>query len=388
MNSMKEKSKRKFFGDVDGFSIKRVNLLTKPAISTILALLLTLFVTDDLTSDALLDTVVGSSDIEVSDFYNRIRSGGSSKPLDDEIIIVNIDSVFSREELTLLIEEISSQSPEIIGLDVIFEEPKDSLSDREMLKTLTGIPNIVAAQRFDDSFDSPSDDFLSINIPGLRRGMANLTSNSERGIVREVTFFFGTESKYPGLSAAMTKYLSEDKYENLKKRTEDEMIRFQPTEFYVIYPDEIYENPSIVKDKIVFIGTIKEESDLHPTPLSNNYPGVMIHANVVKMILKDDFVNRSGDTLNFILGLISCLGLSFLYVYLDELQNFLLRILPILWIGGLLLLGCWLFNLNGIYINAPETMVWAALSLLVLDIWTAIEKPATNLFNKLKRKLI
>lgn len=381
---MKETSHGDISGDGGGSCLKR--LLTKPAISTILALLLTLFVTDDLTSDALLDTVVGSSDIEVSDFYNRIRAGGSSKPLDDEIVIVNIDSVFSREELSVLVNEISSQSPGMIGLDVIFEEPKDSLSDLELLETLTAIPNIVVAQRFDESFGSPSDDFLSENIPGLHRGMANLTSKSERGIVREVTLFFGTESQFPGLSAAITKELSKEKYEDLKKRTEDELIRFQPTEFYVVYPDEIYENPSILKDKIVFIGTIEEEYDLHPTPISDNYPGVMIHANVMKMILEDDFVNRSGDTLNFILGLISCLGLSFLYVYLEELQNFLLRILPIFWIGGLLLLGCWLFSMNGIYINAPETMVWAALSLLVLDIWTAIEKPTIKLYTKLKRK--
>ena len=45
--------------------------------------------------------MVRDSDIEVIDFYNRLLAGGNLKS-DDDIVVVNIDTVFNREELAAL----------------------------------------------------------------------------------------------------------------------------------------------------------------------------------------------------------------------------------------------------------------------------------------------
>ncbi len=78
--------------------------------------------------------------------------------------------------------------------------------------------------------------------------------------------------------------------------------------------------------------------------------------------------------------------MTVLYVYLDAAQNFVMRILPIIWMGVVLFLGCWAFNNFGIYLNAPRTMLMSALALFVLDIWYAFEGPVGRLWQKIRPK--
>ena len=78
-------------------------IVFRPMVAAAIAVVLMHFFATDVNSDLLMGTLCGSSDIEVSDFYNRVRAGGSQKALDEDIVIVNIDSVYGRDELSLLL---------------------------------------------------------------------------------------------------------------------------------------------------------------------------------------------------------------------------------------------------------------------------------------------
>ncbi|MDE5814591.1 MAG: CHASE2 domain-containing protein, partial [Muribaculaceae bacterium] len=361
----------------------------RPLVATIIAIGLMHFFATDINSDMVMGTLCGSSDVEVSDFYNRVRAGGSQKTLDDNIVIVNIDSVFGRDEIAILLSQVSDANPKAICLDVLLEEEKEPESDMALADIMSGTPHLVVSQRYSDANIAPVADFTQEFSPDVARGMANLTSTKAHGLVREVTPFFGKNKQYPGLAAAMLKEIDTKSYNYLKGRgAEEEMIRFQPEEFYVAEPDEIWNNSSILTGKIVFLGTINEESDLHPTPISDDYPGVMIQANILSMMLQRDYINDNSETYNILLLLISCLLMTVLYVYLDAAQNLVMRILPIIWMGIILYLGCWAFNKFGIYLNAPRTMILSALALFVLDIWYAFEGPIGRLWRKIRHKCI
>lgn len=358
-------------------------LFIRPLVAAAIAMALMRFLASDVNSDMLMGTLCGSSDIEVSDFYNRVRAGGSQKPLDDNIVIVNIDSVFDRGELASLITQVSDAKPKAMCLDVLFDGEKDPESDEMLAIALMSTPDMIVSQRYSDADYAPTEDFTAIVSPDTKRGMANLTSNKPHGIVREVTPFFGQKNEYPGLAAAILKEVSPEGYKRLQARGgDDEMIRFQPEEYYVAEPQEVWEDPSMLKDKIVFIGTINDPGDLHQTPLSEDYPGVLVQANILSMMMRHDYENAQSDTYNFLLELLSCLLMAVLYVYLDSAQNFVMRVLPIVWMAVVAYLGCWAFNHFGIYLNAPHTMLLAALSLLVLDTWYAFEGPVKKLWRR------
>lgn len=350
-------------------------LFFQPLVSALLALALTFIISSDITSDSLLSTMIGSSDIEVSDFYNRIRAGGSQKHFDDEIVIVNIDSIFSREELGWVLLSLLENNPKSIGFDVLLQEDKDSVEDTFLRDVLESNPNIVASQKLEIHSLHPEEDMLSRNHSTVKRGMANLVTRKNSDMVREFAPFLYGDTLYPSLPAEMLRSLNPKSFEDLKKLNEKELIRFQPTEFYVVDANDIEDNIQYLDKKIIFVGTINEKDDLHHTPLSREYPGVMIQANILSMMLKNDYTSSGSETLNIILGLISCLGLSFLYVYLDRTQNLAMRIIPILWMFMVIFVGCWWFDSFGIYINAPQTLMLAAFSILVLDVWTALEEP-------------
>lgn len=378
-------NKTSFFKRVWGFLKSPV--VFRPVVAAAIAMVLMHFIATDVNSDMLMGTLVGSSDVEVSDFYNRVRAGGSRKSLDDNIVIINIDTVYERDDIAMLLSQVADANPKAICLDVIFEEEKEPESDMILAEVMSTTPHLVVSQRYSDADIAPTADFTQEFSPETARGMANLTSAKAHGLVREATPFFGNKKQYPSLAAAMLKEVDPKSYDYLKSRGgEDEMIRFQPDEFYVAEPNEVWEDPSILTGKIVFMGTIKEEGDLHPTPLSDDYPGVIIQANILSMMMQRDYTSSNSEAYNTLLLLISCLLMTVLYVYLDAAQNFVMRILPIIWMGIVLFLGCWAFNNFGIYLNAPYTMIMSALALFVLDIWYAFEGPVARLWQKIRHK--
>lgn len=359
----------------------------RPVVAAAIAFGLMRIVGSDVNSDLLMSTLCGSSDIEVSDFYNRIHAGGTSKDLSDEYLIVNIDSVTERADLAELLGQVAAGAPKAVGLDVIFATPRDPDADMRLAAQLDMMPYLVAAQRYSDAEGLPAADMLSAELPDARRGMANLTATRHHGVVREITPFFGDSLQFPSFAAAMLEITEPGAYEKLRQRSGDQLIRFADEEYYVAEPAEIMADPQICRDKIVFVATVTEEGDLHQTPLGDDIPGVMIHIHALDMMRHGRYVNPQSHIYNTALGLLACLIMTLLYVYLDAAQNFVMRTLPIAWMFAILFIGCAAFSYWGIYLNAPMTMLMAALSLFVLDTWYAFEKPVTKLFHKINNRL-
>ena len=115
-----------------------------------------------------------------------------------------------------------------------------------------------------------------------------------------------------------------DKFKRYKERDNElEVINYKrnidkyPT---LNYDDVINEelDLSFIKDRIVLIGYlgpkvgVTSTEDIFYTPMNKNYAGktapdmygVVIHANVVSMILEEDYIYRTSDALAFILMLV------------------------------------------------------------------------------------
>ena len=94
----------------------------KAIITTLIALLLSVWLTSDMNSDYITTMLLGIRDVEFSDFYDRVIYNKSEKDISDDIVIVSIDSVNGRNEIAHTLVDLANCQPKVIGVDILFED--------------------------------------------------------------------------------------------------------------------------------------------------------------------------------------------------------------------------------------------------------------------------
>lgn len=357
----------------------------RSVIATIIAAGLMWVMSEDLTYDSILSVLCGSSDIETCDFYNRVLNGSRDKKVDENIVIVNIDTVFERKDLALLVRSIGRLNPKAIAIDAIFEERKDSVGDSFLINTLKETRNLLMAQALNPYTMTPEQDLISTELPDIPRGIINLTERKEDGIIRSFTPFFGERKEYLAFPCAIANFIDSKSVSRIDERKqEDEYIYFSPNEFYILEPSAIEKDSSIIKGKIVLLGTINDPLDLHKTPVSARYPGVMLHTQATSMLIHGQLLKEFSNILNWILAIVSCLIMTYIYVITDKsgVHDLGARVMPIVWMFVVIWIGCYAFAHWHIYLDASEIVLLSALAILVLDFWYAFEAFVVYIRNK------
>lgn len=354
-------------------------------IATIIAAGLMWAMSEDLTYDSILMALCGSSDIETCDFYNRVLNGASDKKIDEDIAIVNIDTVIERRDLANLIKKIDSLNPKAIAVDAIFEDRKNSIDDLYLINTLKNTHNLLLAQALNPYTMKPEQDLISEELPDYPRGIINLTEKKEEGIIRSFTPFFGEQKEYLSFPCAVVSMVNKESMSKVYKRTqEDEYIYFSSNEFYILEPSDIKENAAMINNKIILLGTINDPLDLHRVPVSIRYPGVMLHAQATSMLIHNRLLKEFSDILNWILAIASCLIMTYIYVVTDKsgVHDLGARVMPIVWMFVIIWIGCYAFAHWYIYLDASKIVLLSALAILVLDFWYAFEACSVYVKNK------
>lgn len=93
-----------------------------------------------------MSTLVSSQDkkdFNITDFCNIVADSRPVRTLDKEIVVVNIDRA-SRNDITDLLAIVSIMEPKAVGLDVTFNECRQS--DTLLLDAISSLPQVVMAQ--------------------------------------------------------------------------------------------------------------------------------------------------------------------------------------------------------------------------------------------------
>ena len=84
--------------------------------------------------------------------YSKLGKA-SNTPIDSNIVIINIGQA-DREGIAFLIDKTASYNPKTIGLDVVFDGPRDLLKDSLLVATIQRTRNLVLAAKYQvDSTD-------------------------------------------------------------------------------------------------------------------------------------------------------------------------------------------------------------------------------------------
>lgn len=260
--------------------------------------------------------------IEITDIvFSQLRDQAKT-PIDTNIILVN-SGYLQRPQLALLIQILNKNKPKVIGIDAMFRRPKGEMIDLPLAQAFSECNNLVLVS--DLQLNGKTNTFDAINktmplfMQFAKDGYANMitgndTSDGENIDYRTVRTFKPTTkvkdtTKYffPVKVASIfapnkvNKFLkSADELEGINyKRNID---KYRTLDFKDVIANE--DSLGFIKDKIVLIGFLGPDlksmvtEDVFFSPLNKHYVGkadpdmygVVIHANIISMILNDDYL--------------------------------------------------------------------------------------------------
>lgn len=251
---------------------------------------------------------------------------------DTNIVLVNIGQL-NRGGIADLINIINSYGPKVIGIDSFFRRPKGDDVDSALAQALRKVKNLVlVSEAIDFDEDFKFDTVLcshSMFSKGVVNAYANIITDESSGfrVVRAITpkeiikdsvcLFFAVE---------VAKKVAPEKVKIfLERNNEIEYVNYKRNIYNKKYTaldiNDVLENKidlSFLKDKIVLMGFLGPDintlvfEDIFFTPMNEHYLGkaipdmygVVIHANVISMIMREDYIATSSQWLKLLITFI------------------------------------------------------------------------------------
>jgi len=298
-------------------------------------------------------------DVELTDYvFWGLRV---DPPVDTSIVVVNIGNL-SRREIAQQIQIISKYKPKIIGIDAFFDcsgfhrdtvscpPLRDELGNLMLGAAITQAGNVILVSQLEradtllpaDKFDSlrRSDPIFSENAS--REGFANLDTDAayqddvktcrqftpKADVAGKPQYAFAVEMALAYDSAKARKFL--------RRNNETEIVNYRgnvvdvfgqtkyPQMFFTLDANQVLNEDfveTLLKDKIVIMGFLGDQlgdpswADKFYTPLNGKMAGkanpdmfgVVVHANIVSMILKEDYVNKMAAWQEVLMAFMFCI---------------------------------------------------------------------------------
>ncbi|MDF2455284.1 MAG: hypothetical protein K0R51_1277 [Cytophagaceae bacterium] len=367
------------------------------------------------------------ADFELTDIvFSHMRANPGTE---EHVTIVNIGQL-DRRGVAALIEEINVHHPKVIGIDAFFRNPKEDTEGDSLLATaFSKVKHMVIVSQLKADEEKDGIDTILYSHPMFQKhtvsGFANMITEGEdkfktsRDCTPQETYNGKRLLSFP---VTMCQFYDSTKTNRfLARNNPTETINFQGNidtrlegvgansknvftaiDFQQVF-DTLYD-PSIFKDKIVilgfmgnYIGDNTAWVDKFFTPLNSNYVGkanqdmygVVVHANIVSMILKESYIDDMPQWLNLPLSLLLIFLNVWLYSWLFikmeiwyDGMTFLLTIIEVMILTFIVLM---VFDFNNYRIDITLPSIALALTGNLVEIYYGLIKP---LYSKIVKKLV
>lgn len=373
----------------------------KAAVITVMTLLCSRFLVYDLMEVSFFSPMEKASDFRFSDFYTIVADDRAVATLDDDIVIVPVDGL-NRREIARTLDDIDFCQPAAVGLDIAFAPPSNP-DDDPLAEALADCDHLVMPARitsdptghlhlqhvsYYDEIVEPQGGFAAVNIQG---------DTGKRSTVREFAPGFTTqEGDVPTLAAALVGIARPEALCALNARDrKDEYIRFASRRFDTVDPEEIIDNPDLVKGKIVLVGKMQNAGDLHVTPLDNFTPGLLIHAHTAATIISGDYIRSLSNAESNATAGIACFIIVWLNMLLIHSPTgpLVVRFVQVGMLYLMIVGGTMAYIHHGLDLNFSFAILAASLGVAACDVYIGLFNPRgvcdrlSRLFstNKLKK---
>jgi CHASE2 domain-containing sensor protein len=266
--------------------------------------------------------------------------------LNENIVLVNIDRL-NRKEISDVLDDLQKHKPKVIGLDVIFKKEKDPVWDAFLAEKLK---NDVFVFAYSIIKDKEIMNTRSITISNGNTGYTNFSFDSSSAVVRNFQGIKKTDKRtFISFPAMVVQKYFEDawltKMEMFLKKERPINYIGNRDNFLILESKDIigHEEISFLKDKIVLVGYLGNEKnhiydieDKHYTPMNKKFVGksppdtfgIVIHANIVQMLLTNNYIRTVPYWMLAILTvIITFISLAyFIYLSSRQLASYILRL--------------------------------------------------------------
>lgn len=340
---------------------------------------------------------------------------------DTSIVIVNV-GYLNRKQIASQLERIEKESPRVIGIDLLFSKSENNEDDSLLTSVISRYKNCVVVNQV-SLFNEDTETFDSITLPGIqfkeriKYGFANLPSSGDesRRTVRDFIplAVAGMDTAY-SFAASIVGLYNQAALANVTERGKArEPINFRRNisglGYYFINHDQALDTAmslSVCKNKIVLLGftgidlQTKTFEDIFFTPLNENYAGksfpdmygVVIHANIISMILADDYINEMPFAANLLIAFFICFTMVFV---LEKTKKRFTRVYA--GISKLIILftvifyffiAVYVFSLYNFQLNLTLTLISIFLVPTAIEIYENYLNPLFQRINPFNKKAV
>jgi CHASE2 domain-containing sensor protein len=380
-------------------------------------------------------------DVELTDYvFSSLRE---DPPLDTNIVVINI-GLLSRRQIAEQIEIISQFNPKVIGIDGFFHcnglpydtfncpPLKDSIGNAMLGRAIKKAGNVVLVSKvlqssklsrtnIEDAWDS-----LQVSDPiyrdsALAEGFASLetdaafqddvktcrTFNPSLMVSGKRELAFSVQMAMLYDSVKTNKFLERNNFSEIINYRGNVVDMFGQTNyklaFYAIDVQELYDGsflPGMIEGKIVIFGFLGKDfydpswADKFYTPLNKKLAGkanpdmfgVVVHANIVSMIMNEDYIDKMAKWQEVAMAILLCLLnvalFSLIHVKLPDWYDGITKLLQVI---ELLLLTFLMVMIFDAYAFKLEITIALAAIALVGDAYEVYIGVVKNLINRLRR---
>lgn len=359
------------------------------------------------------------ADMEFTDIY---FSQLLDDPVADEnVVLVNV-GLESRAGISILLDSISKHGPAVIGVDLFFDyQMEDTLADLMLAESLGRIENLVLVTKLSQTLNNENpDEYDSIEWShpmftwNAEPAFANLITDAEvqedLKMCREFFPQFETADKvnHHAFAVKMASYLAPEKAQKfLERGNEVEVINYRGNvldygatkfgnKYFALDVWDVYSGnfiPEIIKDKVVIFCFLGEElgdrenfEDKFFTPLNETYIGRafpdmyggVIHANIVSMILNEDYIFYLSETQKWMVAIfflfLNIMIFSWIYKKLPKWYDGMTKIIQLIEFIGIIYIMVYMMDLYSVKLDLSYLLFAVALSGDGLEVFYGVVK--------------
>lgn len=250
-------------------------------------------------------------DFKMTDVYFEMMRSDKEKELNKNIVLIDVTQLTSRDSLAQAIVDINSCSPKVLMIDLIFERPSfDQIDDISLINAIeTGKDKEILSCKLTGYnpttklFTNQTKSFFS-EFADFKWAYSNVDQTRPGGCIRHYSL---SQNLNDTLSFSMA-YMAACAYLDIQPEKNDvdqRLIVYDDTDFLSIPYDKILENKNLLKDKLVIMGTLEEEADMHITPVGK-LPGMKILAYSALTFMNHRNVSSMGLFTSLIMAFFVC----------------------------------------------------------------------------------
>ena len=356
------------------------------------------------------------ADMEFTDIY---FSQLLDDPVADEnVVLVNI-GLESRAGIAMMIDSISQHNPAVIGVDSFFDFPKeDTLSDMMLMDALSRVENLVMVTKVLYNIETDAFDSVHMSWPwftfNATPAFANLDTDANiqedlkmcRQFVPQIETADGENQI--AFAVKMASYLDSAKVQKfLDRGNEVEVINYRGNvldygatkfgnKYYALDVGDVFGSnyvPEIIENKIVifcflgeYLGDRENFEDKFFTPLNEVYIGRafpdmyggVIHANIVSMILNENYIYYLKDWQKFLVAFIglflNIMVFSWIYKKLPKWYDGITKVIQVIEFVGLIYFMVYFMDIFSMKLDLTYLLFAVALSGDGLEVFYGVVK--------------